>query len=83
MRKLGEYVRSTSYQSSKPCTVLQYPSRETLVLFLGYTHTHTIEDHYRSGKFQKVIVGLVNCVYGVATIGRLLKMIGLFCKRAL
>ena len=36
--------KSTSIQSSKPCTVLQYPSRKADFIQLDFTHTHVWHD---------------------------------------
>ena len=51
-----------------------------------YTHTHThAQMHFCLDIFMCIIVDVVPYIHshGVATISRLLKIIGLFCKRAL
>jgi len=55
--------KSTSNQSSKPCTVLQYPSRKKM-----------LSGHRQSQTYCRWHT------YGVATISRLLKIIGFFCR---
>jgi len=53
----------------------------TLSLSLSHTHTHT---HTQEVTFVGIIFVQMEINYwGVATISRLLKIIGLFCKRAL
>jgi len=67
--------KSTSNQSSKPCTVLQYPSRKGRLCVWEIIKT----DNTKITLKQMIHKSLWLC-YGVATVSEIDKMIGLFCR---
>jgi len=70
--------KSTSNQSSKPCTVLQYPSRK---VFTPTPHPLVLAQAAAAAVFARAPPAQV--LYCTSQLLLWIKIIGLFCKRAL